>query len=306
MTATTTDDSEKLKNTPAMLIPLKRKRDGDIQGPEIYAIFINQFIDILAKSLQDETIRQYHSFFHVNKAARSAFLNSSSLAAKREQFQFAKCLEGLIPDCQITVHCPETQTSYIFRFELPDGIILHFRSKYCKMIVPEDIAAVFNAMMVASSPCKDDPLCPINDFQHIWRAVSRKVREWPDDFILHERHMSGHANVYENDESDHIFTRMGYTDLADPTPVIPSIARLVDGALTRVENWRKLEKVRSLTRLLEIEVEREAEREAAGKTMDENADSQEDEVSIQGQKSKYVKLKQPENLRRNVRILGKN
>lgn len=98
------------ENVPATLVPLKIMRDSDIQGPEIYAIFISQFIDILAKSPQDETIRKYHSFFHVNKAARAAFLNSSSLASKCEQFQFAKCLDGLIPDCQITVPCLETQS----------------------------------------------------------------------------------------------------------------------------------------------------------------------------------------------------
>lgn len=53
--------------------------------------------------------------------------------------------------------------------------------------------------------------------------------------------MGGYINSYENDESDHMFKRMGYTDLSDLTPVSPNIARLVNGALASIENWRKRE-----------------------------------------------------------------
>src|SRR5271169_652309 len=112
MTETTIGDTTNKKKPSIKLLPLKRKRDDDIQGPEIYSIFINNFIDILANSPQNETIRQYHSMFHVNKAAQTAFLTSTSLTSKREQFEFAKCLEGLSLHCEITIQCRETDKIY--------------------------------------------------------------------------------------------------------------------------------------------------------------------------------------------------
>ena len=216
----TDEDPEKV-DKPSMLLPLKRKRDGDIQGPEIYSIFINQFIDILANSSKEETIRHYHSLFHVNKSTQNTFLTSYSLTSKREQFEFAKCLEGLIPHCQITIHCPQTQNTYTFRFEPPSGIILHFRSKYCKMILPEDISMVFNRMMVTNHPREDEPLCSMQDFRRIWQLLKEKVRGWPDVFLVHEKHMGIQSYYYANEESDNTYTRMGYTDLSDPTPLTP-------------------------------------------------------------------------------------
>src|SRR5271169_5558317 len=129
-TTTSSNESNLQENHTAFLLPLKRKRDDDIQGPEIYSIFINNFIDILTNSPQNETIRQYHSIFHVNKSTQTAFLTSTSLTSKRDQFEFAKCLEGFSLHCEITFQCPETNKLYKFRFEPPEGIILHLRLTY--------------------------------------------------------------------------------------------------------------------------------------------------------------------------------
>ena len=290
-----TDEEPEKADKQYMLRPLKRKRDGDIQGPEIYSIFINQFIDILANSGEEETIRHYHSLFHVNKSIQKAFLTSSSLTSKREQFEFAKCLEGLIPHCQIIVHCPQTHNAYIFRFEPPSGIILHFRSKYCKMIHPEDMGVVFNRMMIANHPREDEPLCSIQDFRRIWQLLKEKVREWPDVFLIHEKHMGGSWNHYRNEESNNTYTRMGYTDLSDPTPLTPSRAIMIHETLARVERWREREETRSPTRLIEIEEARDVKKESMEK---ENA-------TIEGQSDTVEKNKKPGKLRRSARLLGK-
>ena len=259
---TMTDEDPEKADKPSILLPLKRKRDEDIQGPEIYSIFINQFIDILAISSKEEIIRHYHSLFHVNKSIQKAFLTSSSLTSKREQFEFAKCLEGLIPHCQITIHCPQTQTAYIFRFEPPLGIIFHFRSIYCKMVVPEDVGVVFNRMMLAEHPREDEPLCSLQDFRRIWGLLREKVNGWPDAFILHERHTRSLTYQFVTENSNNTYMRMGYTDLFDVTPVSQKTASKVHKSLTRVENWRKREETRCLTRLTEIKEERNAKKES--------------------------------------------
>jgi len=274
-TTTSSNESNLQENPTAFLLPLKRKRDDDIQGPEIYTIFINQFIDILADSPQEETIRPYHSLFHVNKATQRTFLTSSSLTAKREQFEFAKCLEGLVSECHLTLVCPETQQSYVFRFEPPQGIILHFRSRYCKILSPEDVAPFFNAMMLSGPTPKDQPLCSLEDFRQIWRSLARKVKQWPDEFILHERHMGSHYNGYSNQESDEMYKRMGYTDLDDPAPVSTRQALQVGEVLTRIENWKKREEERALTRMEEIENKSKMENEPSE---DEIIDIDENEV----------------------------
>ena len=292
---TMTDEDPEKADKPSMLLPLKRKRDGDIQGSEIYSIFINQFIDIIASSSKEETIRHYHSLFHVNKSTQKAFLTSSSLISKREQFEFAKCLEGLIPHCQITIHCPQTQNTYVFRFEPPSGIILHFRSKYCKMIVPEDMGVVFNRMMAVNHPREDEPLCSIQDFRRIWQLLKEKVREWPDEFLVHERHTGASPYHHVNEESNNTYTRMGYTDLSDPTPVSPPKAIMIHESLARVERWRKREETRSLTRLMEIEEARRAMKESVEK---ENA-------TMEGDSDKIGKNKKPGKLRRSARLLGR-
>ena len=258
-TTMASNESNLQDNHPSVLRPLKRKRDDGIQSPEIYNIFINQFIDILADSSQEETVRHYHSLFHANKATQTAFLKSSSLAAKREQFEFEKCLEGLVAYCHLTVRCSETGQTYVFRFEPSPGIILHFRSCYCKMISPEDVSPVFNDMMSSSFTPKDRPLCSLRDFRRIWRTVTRKVTQWPNEFLLHERHMGNRYSVYHNKESDEMYTRMGYTHLEDPTPVGTSHARQFGEVLTRIENWRKREEQRSLTRMEEIGKQRNME-----------------------------------------------
>lgn len=292
---TTEDEDPEEADKPSMLLPLKRKRDGDIEGPEIYSIFINQFIDIFANSPKEETIRHYHSLFHVNKSTQKALLRSSSLTSKREQFEFAKCLEGLIPHCQITIHCPRTQNTYLFRFEPPSGVILHFRSKYCKMIAPEDMSVVFNRMMLVNHPREDDPLCSIQDFRRIWQLLKEKVRKWPDTFLVHEKHMGTSFNRNANEESNNTYTRMGYTDLSDPTPVTPSRAMLIHESLARVESWRKREETRSSTRLSEIE---EARNVKKGYVENENA-------SVERESDKAGKNKKPGKLRRSARLLGK-
>ena len=317
-TTTLSNESNLQEKYTSLLLPLKRKRDEDIQGPEIYTIFINQFIDILAHSPQEETIRDYHSLFHVNKTTQTAFLASSSLTAKREQFEFAKCLEGLVPQCHLTLICPETQQTYVFRYEPPTGIILHFRSRYCKMLSPEDVAPVFNEMMLSGPTPTDQPLCSLDDFRQIWKSLASKVRQWPDEFLLHERHMGSHYTRFTSDESDEMYKRMGYTDMGDPTPVSARHALEVGEVLNRIENWRKREEERALTRMEEIEKQRSVEHEPSeDETLDideyryEDTGGEMGEImvamdEISKEKSTAVKSEQrPAKLRRSPRLLAR-
>lgn len=240
---------------------LKEKRppgtdDEKITGPDLYNIFIHQFVDILANVGPGASIREWHSLFHVNRASRTTFLSSHSLRHKREQFEFAKTLEGISPSCEITVHSQEKDITYIFKFEPPQGIILHFRSLYFKMVSPEIIGNVFNEMMEASNPAKNNPICTLDDFRHIWSLVHKKVEKWPDIYVCHHRHMGGKHNYHIGSaQSDAVYARMGYrdeTDIPEPASIEGRTRDYMNNTLSRVENWRQRETQRCKTRLAVI------------------------------------------------------
>jgi hypothetical protein len=227
-----------------------------ITGLDFYNIFIHQFVDILANLDSGYSIREWHSLFHVNRASRITFLSSRSLIAKREQFEFAKTLEGLSPSCEIAVHSEQKDNTYFIKFEPPQGVILHFRSIYCKLISPEDVGNVFNAMMGTGKPVKNNPICTLDDFRHIWNLVQRKVEKWPDVYVCHHRHMGGNHSIrLGSDESDAVYARMGYhdeMDAPDPQSIEGKTRSYIKDTLTRVENWRRREARRCKTRLAVI------------------------------------------------------
>jgi hypothetical protein len=230
-----------------------RTDDERITGPDFYNIFIHQFVDILANLGPGASIREWHSLFHVNRASRTTFLSSRSLRHKREQYEFAKALEGISPSCEIAVHSQRKDVTYIFKFEPPQGVILHFRSLYFKMISPEIVGNVFNEMMETNKPPKNNPICTIDDFRHIWSLVHKKVEKWPDIYVCHHRHMGGEQTFrFGSEESNAVYARMGYcveTDTPEPASIEGRTRNHVKNTLTRVENWRQRETRRCKTRL---------------------------------------------------------
>lgn len=152
--------------------------------------------------------------------------------------------------------------------------------------------------------------------------MANKVKEWPDEFILHERHTSASFTRYYNPESEEMYKRMGYTDLADPTPVSKKFALELGDVLTRIENWRKREEERSLTRMAEIEKQRKFDDEPSDTDGWETVEDmdEDDAAEIAGEmaeieftmeemgneKSMSVKSdQQPAKLRRSPRLLAR-
>lgn len=170
---------------------------------------------------------------------------------------------------------------------------------YCKMISPQPTAAAFNEIMQASQHYQH-PALTLPDFRHIWQLLREKVRKWPDQYILHEKHMGGAWIPPKNVQSNNMFKRMGYTNLSNVTPVEPEYCAALEEALTRVENWRKREHQRCVGRLAEIEKHHCDEREAAAK---ENAPSKGEDksASVQGPSSARTNGK----LRRSPRFQAK-
>jgi hypothetical protein len=115
-----------------------------------------------------------------------------------------------------------------------------------------------------------------------------------------------------------MYKRMGYTDMGDPTPVSARHASEVGEVLNRIENWRKREEERALTRMEEIEKQRSVEHEPSeDETLDIDENSYEDTGGEMGEimvamdeiskeKSTPVKSEQrPAKLRRSPRLLAR-
>ena len=76
----------------------------------------------------------------------------------------------------------------------------------------------------------------LSDFQRIWIVLKDKAAKWPDEYIVHERHMGGTYNILSGvQESNNLFARMGYTDLAEITLIDMEDCQRLGGPLTRVE-----------------------------------------------------------------------
>jgi len=130
--------------------------------------------------------------------------------------------------------------------------------------------------------------------------------------------MGIHFTRFTNDASDEMYKRMGYTDLDDPTPVSARHASEVGEVLARIENWRKREEERALTRMADIEKRRNVENEPSeDEALDIDENTYEDlgvemgEIvvamdEISKEKSTPIKNKgKPAKLRRSPRLLAR-
>jgi hypothetical protein len=166
------------------LFYLKRRTRGDIQTPQIYNIIITQLVDILAESSEKETLREFHSFFHVTTFTKQIFDNSIALARKREVYNFEKCLEGFSRSCELTVTCPELQKTYTFIFR-PSGRILTLSARALWMVSPKEDAKLFKVLRQRydSDGWLSFEAPGVKDFHRIFCLLHNKLRHLPVRYI---------------------------------------------------------------------------------------------------------------------------